>query len=364
MSMTPQGRRVAVIGNGSSGIQIVPGILPKVAHLDHYIRSGTWIAPTFARDEVNKRGTELGNCFRGASKFLLPGGVDTFKQDHQVYQRFRKSVERELQSVHNATRLGTPEQIEVQDVCAKSMRKRLSQKPELFDQLLPSFPPFCRRITPGPGYLEALTVEKVDVITSNTVKVKKDGIVAADGAHHPTDVPACATGFDTTFTPRFPVLGRGGLSLSDRWEKTPETHLSPAVDEFPKYFICFGPNSALGGGNLLVVVEKLTEYITACAEKMQRDKIRTMTPRKEAVERFTSYCDQHFSRTTFGQGCSSLHAMTVLGHPRWEDYTYGYVNDDPNGWFGDGHTLNEKNKAIDVAYLDDDQIDFPPWLKA
>ncbi|KAI9037717.1 uncharacterized protein KD926_000058 [Aspergillus affinis] len=269
-------------------------------------------------------------------------------------------IEHELQSVHNVTRIGTPEQVEARDVIAKSMQKRLARKPELFDKLLPSFPPFCRRITPGPRYLEALTDENVDVITTNIVKVKTDGIVTADSALHRTDVLVCATGFDTSFTLRFPVLGRGGLSLSERWEKTPETYLSVAVDDFPNYFICFGPNSALGEGNLLIVIEKSTDYIIACVEKMQRDNILTMRPRKEAVGLFTKYCDQHFSRTMFGQGCSSLHAMKVLGHPRWEDFAYEYVNDNPNGWLGDGRTLNEKNKAIDVAYLNDEQIDFPP----
>ena len=57
-----QGKKAAVIGNGSSGIQIVPAMLPKVTHLDHYIRGQTWLSPTFARDEVDKRGAGLENC--------------------------------------------------------------------------------------------------------------------------------------------------------------------------------------------------------------------------------------------------------------------------------------------------------------
>jgi cation diffusion facilitator CzcD-associated flavoprotein CzcO len=58
----PQGKKVAVIGNGSSGIQIVPGMLPDVSHIDHYVRGRTWVSPTFARDEIDKRGVELENC--------------------------------------------------------------------------------------------------------------------------------------------------------------------------------------------------------------------------------------------------------------------------------------------------------------
>lgn len=57
-----QDKKVAVIGNGSSGIQIVPGMLPKVSHIDHYVRGRTWLSPTFARHEIDKRGAELENC--------------------------------------------------------------------------------------------------------------------------------------------------------------------------------------------------------------------------------------------------------------------------------------------------------------
>ncbi|KAF4185574.1 hypothetical protein CNMCM7927_006518 [Aspergillus lentulus] len=367
------GKRAAVIGNGSSGIQIVPGMLPKVAHIDHYIRGRTWLSPTFARQHVDKRGgAELENFS------FTPEEIETFKKDHSTYQRFRKEIELELQSVHGVTLLGTPEQIGAREVFLQNMKRRLSRKPELCENLIPSFPPVCRRLTPGPGYLEALTDDKVDVITSKIVKVDAEGIITADGQHHPTDVLVCATGFDTTFTPRYPIIGRKGATLVNRWQKTPETYLSLAVDGFPNYFVCLGPNAALGEGNLLLLIEKEIDYFTLCVQKMQRDNIRAMSVKKEAVEMFTRYCDQYFSRTVFSEKCrswykggtedgrvtalwpgSSLHSMRALAYPRWEDYTYDYVNANPNGWLGDGWTENEKLKKINVDYLNDDEVDFP-----
>ncbi|EYE97013.1 flavin-containing monooxygenase [Aspergillus ruber CBS 135680] len=371
------GKKAAVIGNGSSGIQVVPGMLPKVSHLDHYIRGRTWLSPTFARDEINKRGTGLENFS------FAPEEIEEFKHDHQKYQKFRKGVELELQSVHGATITGTPEQVGARGVFLENMKRRLAGKPALIDDMIPSFPPVCRRLTPGPGYLEALTDDKVDVFTSPIVNVDAEGIITADGKHHPTDVLVCATGFDTSFTPRFPIIGRNGDSLAQRWKLTPETYLSFAVDGFPNYFICLGPNAALGEGNLLLLVEKEIDYFTECVMKMQRDNIRAMGPRKESVTRFTKHCDQYFSRTVFSERCrswykggtedgrvtalwpgkwSSLHSMKALIHPRWEDYEYEYVNDNPNGWIGDGWTENEKYKKISVDYLDDDQIDFPSMV--
>ena len=99
--------------------------------------------------------------------------------------------------------------------------------------------------------------------------------------------------------------GRNGLSLADRWKHIPETYLSLATDGFPNYFISLGPNAALGEGNLLVLVERVLDYFTMCVAKMQRENIRAMWPRREAVERFTKYCDQYFSRTVFSMKCRS-----------------------------------------------------------
>lgn len=214
-------------------------------------------------------------------------------------------VELELQSIHGETITGTTEQIEGEKLFLQNMKRRLEGKPELADELIPSFPPACRRLTPGPGYLEALTKDNVELIKSPITKVDAEGIITADGKHHPTDVLVCATGFDTSFTPRFPIIGHNGVPLAKRWEQMPETYMSFTTDGFPNYFICLGPNAALGEGSLLLLIEKEIDYFTECVMKMQRDNIRSMTVRKEAVKRFTQHCDQYFSQTVFSSKCRS-----------------------------------------------------------
>lgn len=129
-----------------------------------------------------------------------------------------KDVELELQSVHGATLTGHPMQVGAHEAYVANMKRRLANKPELIDDLLPSFPPACRRLTPGPGYLEALTDEKVDIIRSDSDKVDEKGIVTADGQRRVVDAILCATGFDITCTPRFPIKGRGGLTLTEHWK--------------------------------------------------------------------------------------------------------------------------------------------------
>lgn len=190
-------------------------------------------------------------------------------------------------------------------VFTENMKKRLAAKPHLADQLMPSFPPVCRRLTPGPGYLEALTDAKCDIITSPIAHVDKTGIVTEDGQHRPVDAIVCATGFNTTFTPRFPLIGKNGASLAERWADGPDSYISVAVDSFPNYFMALGPNAALGTGNLLFLIECEIDYFTRCVVKMQRENILAMAPRPSAVQGFAQYCSAYFDRTVFTMDCSS-----------------------------------------------------------
>jgi cation diffusion facilitator CzcD-associated flavoprotein CzcO len=185
------------------------------------------------------------------------------------------------------------------------MKARLAKKLSVVEQLMPSFPPVCRRLTPGPGYLEALTAPNVDVISSPIREVVEDGIVTEDGVKREVDGIACATGFDTTFTSRYPIYGVNGITLAERWKSVPETYMSFAVDGFPNYFSYLGPNSALGTGNLLILIERLADYFTECVAKIQRENIAAMMVKQESVRRFVEHCDKYFEKTVFTLNCSS-----------------------------------------------------------
>jgi cation diffusion facilitator CzcD-associated flavoprotein CzcO len=159
----------------------------------------------------------------------MTGDTRTWQRTY-IQLTVKTDVELELQSIHGITLTGHSMQLGEQEVFTENMKRRLANKPGLIDELLPSFPPACRRLTPGPGYPEALTDDKVDLITSDIVKVDETGIITADGQHRPVDMLVCATGFDTTCTPicdqrpgrchPFGTTGTnpGDLSLDrDRW---------------------------------------------------------------------------------------------------------------------------------------------------
>ncbi|KAK9446894.1 uncharacterized protein V1518DRAFT_435533 [Limtongia smithiae] len=365
-------KTVAVIGSGSSAIQIVPAIQKKVKHLDNYVRGQAWIAPPIAEAEVRKHTLTESN-FNFTQEEL-----DEFNKHPETLLAYRKRLDSEIQSMTRITHRGAMAE-QAAEIFTTNMATKLAKKPEILKLLKPTFMPGCRRITPGPGYLEALTEDNVSFVSSAISEIKPEGIITADGKMHPCDTIVCATGFDTSWTKRFPIYGVGHQALADKWASYPATYLSLATDGFPNLFIAHGPSGGLGVGSVSIVLERTADYLCAVLDKMQSDRIATITPKRAAVSSFVGFCKDYFSRTVFTLPCrswyksgtidgpvsalwpgSALHFVKTLEHPRFEDYEYTYVGGNPVAWLGNGFTECEDDMKSDKSkYLDPENIDYP-----
>ena len=264
-------KKVGIIGLGSSAIQIIPALQKEVGPqgtLISFARGKTWIATPFAGDEAVRRNPT------GQNYAFTEEEVDRFKNDPEYYNRFRKDLEVELGSVHSVTLRGSPLQKAAVKSFGEIMRRKLESKPGIADALIPDFPVACRRLTPGPGFLEALASDNVNFInvTENSiVRVTPEGVELASGEVYELDCLVCATGFETSGQTPFPIIGRSGLTLSDRHKIYPESYLSLAVDGFPNFFQQLGTNSGVGSGSLTIILERIGDYIIQAIRKMQRE---------------------------------------------------------------------------------------------
>lgn len=131
------------------------------------------------------------------------------------------------------------------------MTMMLGGDERLCQALIPNFPLGTRRMTPAPGYLEALRKDNVEVVVGDIRRFVADGIEMASGEVLKVDTIICATGFDISFRPRFPLVGREG-NLQDRWsEETPKAYMSCAVAGMPNYF-SKPPHSPTIAGSIIV----------------------------------------------------------------------------------------------------------------
>ncbi|KAH8717134.1 hypothetical protein GQ44DRAFT_393942 [Phaeosphaeriaceae sp. PMI808] len=373
-----ENKRIGVIGSGSSSIQIVPS-LQRIAgtQVNVFARSKTWVSPSFGQELWDTYG------FKGA---VIPEEVRRrLSTDPEYYEKFRLSIEEGGNGIHAATMKGTPMQQGVKDAFYQHMKKRLESKPEIFEALVPSFSPGCRRITPGPGYLEALTEPNVSFITSPITRISASTIHTTDGKSHEIDALVCATGFKISSPPPFPLTGVGNLTLNEKWKDRPSNYLSHSIAGFPNLYTMLGPNSAIGTGSLTKMIETVGDYIIKCVRKIQRDNIAAMVVKEEREQDFLEYADAYFEGTVFGEECrswyknkgtgkviglwpgSTLHCMEAMRSPRWEDYVYKYIDEledasQENGlggpgrvnrmaWLGNGWTVNGLEERDLAWYL-------------
>ncbi|KAK7885696.1 hypothetical protein LTR67_010047 [Exophiala xenobiotica] len=199
-------KKVAIIGSGSSAIQIAPQIQPE-----QFAPAG--------------RDTKIPEALKAK-----------WRKNPEDLLKYRKEVDSVMNHFFDLQYKGSKLQQKAVEATRKAMEKRLQKKPHLAKVLVPGFAVGCRRITPGHGYLEALVQDNVDVRTDQILRVTKAGIEMIDGSHIECDAIICATGFDTSFRPFFPVIGPAGRDLRDLWVDEPRSYLSVAAAGFPNYF--------------------------------------------------------------------------------------------------------------------------------
>jgi hypothetical protein len=282
--------------------------------------------------------------------------------------------------IHGATIMGSELQKGAVEAFRAMMKERLAKKPEIADFLTPSFAVGCRRLTPGPGYLEALVEDNVDFVSDKIISIVPEGVVLENGKTIEIDALACATGFKTSSPPPFHIHGKNGKSLQSRFSPHPETYLSVAVDGFPNFFMMLGPNSAIGSGSLTMMIETAGDYIIKCIRKLQKEDYVTMMPKVELVQDFSEYCDAYFKKTVYMDECNSwyrsdggkgnkitglwpgstLHCLETLRAPRWEDFDYESKEENKLKWLGNGWSVTQLDNGGDPAwYLEPSLMNVP-----
>jgi cation diffusion facilitator CzcD-associated flavoprotein CzcO len=205
--------------------------------MDVHVRTQTWISPAPGINEPTENDPEMDDDYNFTEKTLAE-----FK-DPETLRQYRASImDRRILNFHRAM-ADSDIQKDAQTLFRKSMTDRLGDSPKgkkAAELLLPTFPVGCRRQTPGPGFLEALLQDNIEMIWDNIQEITPKGMLFKDGTTAEYDVIVCATGFDTTFKPAFPIIGRNGVNLADQWTADrPKAYFGVCVPNMPNYFCKF-----------------------------------------------------------------------------------------------------------------------------
>jgi cation diffusion facilitator CzcD-associated flavoprotein CzcO len=282
------GRRVAVIGTGSSAIQFVPEIQPHVEQLYLFQRTAPWVLPKFDR-RVSEGEKALYRRFPLAQR-ALRGMLYNTLELVQLAQRRPRVMQR------------------IQRVVLRHMHSQVAN-PELRRALTPKFTLGCKRMLLSNTYYRSLTEPNAELVPHAVTEVREHSVVGADGVEREVDTIIFGTGFHVTDPPIAErVRGADGRSIADTWRGSPRAYLGTTVAGFPNFFLLIGPNLGNGHSSAIVLIEAQLRYILDALGTMRSRGAGTVDVRPDVQVAYNERVQAALAGTVWNAGgCKSYY---------------------------------------------------------
>lgn len=292
-----KGKRVAVVGNGSTGVQLLGSVAAEADCVHVLQRTPQWISPRM----------NYGRAVEPEVQWLLdhvPGywnwcrytsiiGLFTWHEDFLI-----PDPEWERKGGHI-----TQKSEELRDFLIGYIKEEVGGRQDLIDRLIPDHAPMVRRPVVDNGWYRALTRENVELVTDEIVRFTPTGIETADGKHREVDLVIFATGYkiDQYLWPT-EYHGEDGLNLRAQWDAdSPRAYLGMMVPRFPNLFIMYGPNSqpVSGGVSLPSWMQIWSAYIGQCLLTLIDEGFSRVAVNEEAFREHNARLDEEASGLAF-----------------------------------------------------------------
>ena len=297
------GKRIAVIGSGASAMQIAPAIAAKVEDLLIFQRTPPWIAPF----------EKFLQPIDDGARYLL-GAFPLYRTWYwlKLYWQFGDKV---LDSLRIDPQWPYPDRAVNsrndghREYFTQYIRDELGDRADLVDKVLPTYPPYGKRILLDNGWYRTLCLPNVHLVTDAVAEVTPTGVVTESGEHYDADILVWATGFEATrFVASLDVIGRDGVPLRVAWDDDDaRAYLGVTVPGFPNLFLLGGPNSFPGSGSFMYFMEVQMRYIGRLLASMFEAGAGAIDVRQDVFDEYNELVD----RTS---------AMTVWSHPGTTTY--------------------------------------------
>lgn len=288
-SVPLQGRRVGVIGNGSTGVQIVSNLAGKASRVVHIQRSPQWIMPY-----PNPPYSDADRAaFRGD-----PALIDQIRYSEfylGLVNRFTEGVaDKDSQQM-----------AEIEAVVLNHLETSIKD-PAMRERLRPNYRAACKRLIFSPDYFEVVQRDDVEVIVGEIAQIEPEGVRMQDGRLLALDVLALATGFKADrFLRPMTLLGQDGADLAQSWARKPSAYLGIAMPGFPNFFMLNGPTGPVGNFSLIDIAERQWGYIDALLAELSSGRAKILVLKPEVMQDYEARRLQAGKQTIFGSGCSS-----------------------------------------------------------
>ncbi len=334
-----KGKRVAVIGIGATGIQVIQTIASQVESLKVFVRTPQYVIPMqnpkYSVDEWNKFSDNfqalkerVRNTFAGFDyDFDSPPWAEiTTEQRRAVLERHWAGGSLSLWVGSTPELFFNPEvNEEVSEFVREKMRARLRNDPKLCDLLIPKASDYgfgTHRVPLENRYLEVYlqpNVEAVDCRKTPIECIVPEGVKTSDGKVHEVDVIIMAVGFDasTGALTRIDIRGRGGRSLKNEWDEEVRTAMGLQIHGYPNLFTTgtpLSPSAALC--NMTTCLQQMVDWISDCIQYSRKNGKKVIEATKEFQDDWVKHHDEVANATLVVKTDSWYMGSNVNGKPR------------------------------------------------
>ncbi len=262
-SVDMAGKQACVIGAGASAIQFVPHLAKTVASLSVFARSANFILP------------KPDNPYWSVQRSMYRHLPFTQRLERNGIWALMEQFARGLDDESKVGR--------VNKTIAVSHLRRQVKDPVLRAKLTPDYPIGCKRILFSNNYYPALARTNVEVVTAGVESITPTGVRDSNGVDHRADVIIYATGFDAQdFLASIDVTGRDGRKLTDQWSDGAHAYIGMYAPNFPNLFLSYGPNTNLGGGSIIYMLEAQARHMRKVVDRMRAGGYRSVEVTAEA----------------------------------------------------------------------------------
>ena len=311
------GKRVGIIGTGSSALQSIPVIAEQAAHLTVFQRTATYAVPAWNRpldpDEVAAVKAHYAEL-RAANRTTAVGyGAWREHPEHgtlEVSDEERTAILEAAWERGGLPFLGAftdvlldPRSNELVAEFVRERIRRTVKDPKVAEMLCPTQVIGCKRLCVDTGYYETFNRDNVRLVDLNATPIERiePAGVRTTAELHEFDELIYATGFDamTGALLKVDIVGKGGRTLRDEWSAGPRTYLGLGSVGFPNLFMITGPGSPSVLTNMITSIQQHVEWIADCISHLRAEGLTTIEAEPQAQENWVHYVNMVAGFTLF-----------------------------------------------------------------
>ncbi|MCZ6890165.1 MAG: NAD(P)/FAD-dependent oxidoreductase [Gammaproteobacteria bacterium] len=326
------GKRVAIIGTGSSAVQSIPLIAEQAGHLYVFQRTPNFSIPAHNEALDSTVQADVKSDYQGfrASQRAAVFAANLNFSEEEAMHATPEAREREYEArwqKGGLAFLGSFSDLiyskEANDTAADFVRAKIRETVDdaaVAELLSPKSVVGCKRLCIDTNYFETYNrsnVTLIDVSDSPIEEITRSG-VCVNGENYEVDSLVLATGFDAMTGALFGVdiRGRGGLPLKEKWSAGPRTYLGVSTAGFPNLFTISGPGSPSVLSNMLPSIEQHVRWISDCIEYVQNHDLAYIEATLEAEDEWVGHVNEVAGETLFPTCNSWYLGVNIPGKPR------------------------------------------------